>query len=104
MFTAVMSTPCEPIVNDHTPVHINLDIQGKVELVLLVRNHLCLSQHVPASSEDEEISFAHVKETAMLVVSLRDKDMVNFSLNLGVMNEKLIFFPIKISIVSIKCL
>ena len=49
MFTAVMSTPCEPIVNDHTPVHINLDIQGKVELVLLVRNHLCLSQHVPAS-------------------------------------------------------
>ena len=89
MFTAVMSTLCEPIVNDHTPVHINLDIQGKVELVLLVRNHLCLSQHVPASSGfgDGEISFAHVKETVMLVVSLRGKDMVNFSLNLGVMNE-----------------
>ena len=78
-----------------------------VELVLLVRNQLCLSQHVPAASSgfgDGEISFAHVKETVMLVVSLRGKDMVNFSLNLGVMNEKLIFFPIKISIVSIKCL
>lgn len=77
-----------------------------VELVLLVTNHLCLSQHVPASSGfgDGEISFAHVKETVMLVVSLRGKDMVNFNLNLGVMNEKLIFFPIKKSIVSIKCL
>ena len=75
MFTAVMSTPCVPIANDHTPVHV-----------------------------DGEISFAHVKETVMLVVSLRGKDMVNFSLNVGVMNGKLIFFPIKISIVSIKCL
>ena len=75
-----------------------------VELVLLVRNHLYLSQHVSASSGDGEISFAHVKETAMLFVSLRGKDMVSFSLNLRVMNGKLIFFPIKISIVSIKCL
>ena len=77
-----------------------------VDLVPLVRNHLWLSQHVPAfsGSGEGEISFAHVKETVMLVVSLRGKDMVNFSLNLGVMNEKLIFFPIKISIVSIKCL
>ena len=81
MFTAVMSTPCVPIVNNHTPVHVTLDIQGMVELVLLVRNHLCLSQHVPASSGDGEISFAHVKETAMLFVSLRGKDMVNFSLS-----------------------
>ena len=84
MFTAVMSTPCVPIANDYTPVHVNLDIQGMVELVLLVRNHLCLSQHVPASSGDGEISFAHVKETystAMLVVSLKGKDMVNCSLN-----------------------
>ena len=77
-----------------------------VDLVPLVRNHLWLSQHVPAfcGSGEGEISFAHVKETVMLVVSLRGKDMVNFSLNLGVMNGKLIFFPIKISIVSIKCL
>lgn len=62
-------------------MHVNLDIQGMVELVLLVRNHLCLSQHVPASSGDGEISFAHVKDTAMLVVSLKGKDMVNCSLN-----------------------
>ena len=64
-------------------MHVNLDIQGMVELVLLVRNHLCLSQHVPASSGsgDGEISFAHVTERVMLVVSLRSKDMVNFSLN-----------------------
>ena len=77
-----------------------------VDLVPLVRNHLWLSQHVPAfsGSGEGEISFAHVKETVMLVVSLRGKDMVNFSLILGVMNGKLIFFPIKISIVSIKCL
>ena len=77
-----------------------------VELVPLVRNHLWLSQHVPASSGsgEGEISFPHVKETAMLVVSLRGKDKVNFSLNLGVMNGKLTFSPIKISIVSIKCL
>ena len=77
-----------------------------VDLVPLVRNYLWLSQHVPAfsGSGEGEISFAHVKETVMLVVSLRGKDMVNFNLNLGVMNEKLIFFPIKISIVSIKCL
>ena len=77
-----------------------------VDLVPLVRNHLWLSQHVPAfsGSGEGEISFAHVKETVMLVVSLRGKDMVNFGLNLGVMNGKLIFFPIKISIVSIKCL
>ena len=61
---------------------------------------------MPGSSGfvEGEISFAHVKETVMLVVSLRGKDMVNFSLKLGVMNGKLIFFPIKISIVSIKCL
>ena len=58
MFTAVMSTPSVPIANDYTHVHVNLDIQGMVELVLLVRNHLCLSQHVPASSGDGEISFA----------------------------------------------
>ena len=70
MFTAVMSTPCVPIANDHTPVHVNLDIQGMVELVLSVRNHLCLSQHVPASSGDGEIS-----ETAMLVLSISGKEI-----------------------------
>ena len=58
MLTAAMSTPCVPIANDYTPVHVNLDIQGMVELVLLVRNHLCLSLHVPASSGDGEICFA----------------------------------------------